>query len=127
MRKYTYSDVHKSLSDDMSGNVTILYDEDVIIQSIKNIMATVSNERVRNPIGSSLVAHLFEPISQETAGDIRSEIMDMIRIYEPRVDNMRVRVIADEDSNSYDVRMSLRIKNINRPVQLDTRLRSFAD
>lgn len=127
MRDYIYSDLNKDLRTDVRGNVEVLYNEDTIIQSIKNIMATVSNERVRSPIGSSLVAYLFEPISNNTAQDIKSEIRDMILAYEPRVHGTRIQVIADTTNHSYDVRMSLKIKNINRPIQFNTRLRSLAE
>lgn len=127
MRNYIYSDLTIDLNTDRRGNVELLYDDEVIIQSIKNILATVSNERVRNPIGSSLVSYLFEPIDEDAADDIRTEIRDAILRYEPRVTNVRVRALANEDQNSYDISISLRIKNLSRPVQFNTRLRSLAD
>lgn len=124
-KEYIYSDFNSKLKQKPDGDIEILYDEDVIVQSIKNIMATVSGERVRNPIGSSLVRYLFEPMDEEVADDIRNLINDMIKTYEPRVEVARINVQANFDGNFYDVVMNLRIRNLNRPVRVATRLRAL--
>ncbi len=122
---YVYSDLNSKLKQSADGNFNILYDEDVIVQSIKNIMATVSGERVRNPIGSSLVRYLFEPMDDDITDDIRNSIYNIIKTYEPRVEIARINVSANFEGNFYDVAMELRIRNLKRPVRVATRLRAL--
>ena len=123
---YVYSDLDKDLSILQTGEVKILYDEDVIIQSIKSIMATASGERVRSPFGGSLLPLLFEPMDEYLEDNLRIEIERVITRYEPRVRIQRVLVRANFDNNSIDVSIRVRIKRIDRPVTFNTRLRSFA-
>lgn len=125
-REHVYSDFHKTLEIDERGDVEILYDEDVIIQSIKTIMATVRGERVRSPFGGSLVSLLFEPMGADTAETIKFDLKNIVEQYEPRVEINRIDVVADFDRNSYSVSMLLTIREINRRVRFQTRLRSLA-
>lgn len=124
-KDYVYSDAHKTLKINPSGNVDIKYDEAAIIQSIEMIFATVSGERVRSPIGSALIRLLFQPISDDTARDIHTMIHRDITQFEPRVEIRQLRVTPNYDRNYYDVQVQLRIKKIKRPLLFETRLRSL--
>lgn len=126
-KDYVYSDFNAKLKQKIDGDIEILYDEDVIVQSIRNIMATVSGERVRNPIGSGLIQYLFEPMDDDIADDIRISISNVIKKYEPRVEIARVSVRANYEGNFYDVVMELIIRNIKRPVRVATRLRALSE
>lgn len=123
---YVYSDFHKDLKIDDNGNVTVLYDEDVIVQSIKSLMATVTGERVRSNIGGSLIRLLFEPIDEYIEDEIQSALTEIIERYEPRVDIVRIIANADPDANTIDVQVNLRLKKTRRPVTFNTRLRSLS-
>lgn len=123
---YTYSDFKNDLSVSTRGNPVVIYDEDVIIQSLKTIFATVSGERVRNPIGSSLVRLLFQPINMNTSRKIERELRRSIEIYEPRVNIQSLQVIPYVDSNVYDVVINMTIRNINKSFSFRNRLRSLA-
>jgi phage baseplate assembly protein W len=105
----------------------ILYDYDVIKQSIKTILSTLSGERVRSPLGASVIRHLFEPIDPETAQDIKDTITDAILTYEPRVSNISVVVYPNYDGNYYEVGVSVKIKQIQQTLTFNTKLRSFSD
>ncbi len=126
-KAHVYSDFSDTLEITDSGSVKVLYDEDVIVKSIRAIMATVRGERVRSNFGGSLVRLLFEPIQTGTAEMIKFELRDLIEEYEPRVSVNRVVVNVDYDNNQYDVEILLTILSINRRMRFNTRLRSLAD
>lgn len=126
MQNFAYSDFHPTLDTTTSGNVKVLYDEQVIVQSIRTILATVQGERVRSSFGSGLVRYLFEPIGRETADDIRAGLLDAIVKNEPRVDVNRVVVIPDFDNNTYDVQIDLFISALSQRTIFEAKLRSFA-
>lgn len=121
-----YSDMHPTLKIKEGGSIEILYDEAVIVQSIKNIFATVSGERVRNPIGSRILRLLFQRMTFDTARQIRGELAGLITRYEPRVDIVSFTLNPNFDGNSYDAKLQVKIKGIERPQIITTRLRSFA-
>lgn len=123
---YVYSDMKPTLEIARDGNVSKNYDVDVIVQSIRTILATVSGERVRNPIGARVVRLLFEPMSDDLARRLRTEILETIIRYEPRVSPDAFSVVPNYDNNSYEIYMLLRIEGIQRPIKEVLRLRSFA-
>jgi phage baseplate assembly protein W len=124
--KYVYSDFDSHLIIDDNGNVKVLYDEDVIIQSIRHIMATVSGERVRNDIGGSLIRLLFQPIDDELTEDIRDILIDYITKYEDRVIIESISVDPLYDLNAYNIQMRFYIRELNKNVSYQTALRSFS-
>jgi phage baseplate assembly protein W len=125
-RNYVYSDFNPQLKNDGLGNVKTFFDMDAIEQSIKNIMLTVQNERVRNPIGSSLVQYLFRPMNADTVRDIRNEIKRLITRWEPRVTLTRLEVSPNYDQNYYDLEMSFRVKSLgNVQRNFSTKIRSL--
>jgi phage baseplate assembly protein W len=123
---HVYSDFKSDLSIRIGGDVEVLYDEDVIIQSLKTIFSTVSGERVRNPIGSSLVRLLFEPVNGNTSRKIEREIRKSIELWESRVDIRSLSVIPYIDQNVYDVSIEVTSRGIGRSIIFRNRLRSFA-
>lgn len=124
--KYVYSDMKPTLEVKPDGNVAKNYDVDVIVQSIRTILSTVSGERVRNPIGAGVVRLLFEPMTDDMARRLRTEILETVIRYEPRVTPEAFSVIPNYDANSYEIYMLLRIKGIERPIKEVLKLRSFA-
>lgn len=123
---YTYSDFDSRLKITKEGSVMIKYDRDVIIQSIKTILATITGERVRSPLGSSLIKMLFEPVNQENVIVMKQKILRDIQTYEPRVDILNLQVQAYPDNNRYEVKMNLRIRKLGMVFPFKTNLRSFA-
>lgn len=125
-KTHVYSDFKSDLSLTTGGTPVLLYDEDVIIQSLKTIFATVSGERVRNPIGSSLVRLLFQPMNMNTSRKIERELRKSIELYEPRVNIISLQVVPYIDVNVYDVVINMTIRNINKSFTFRNRLRSLA-
>lgn len=123
---HTFSDMKSGLDIRPSGNVDVVYDENVILQSLRNIFATVTGERVRNPIGSKLVRLLFEQMSQQTARKIERELRRVIGLYEPRVVIRSLTISPIFDTNAYDVVITMNITGINKSATFRNRLRSLA-
>lgn len=57
-------------------------------------------------IGSGIYETLFEPLDYATAGRIRSEVIDVIGKYEPRIDIQSLVIIPDYDNNGYSIELS---------------------
>lgn len=121
-----YTDFDNKLMIRNDGNVNVVEDEECIAQSINNILSTISGERVRNPIGSSLVQYLFQPITRITADQIRRTIAESIQRFEPRVSLTRVDINGDLDANRYNIVIDLRIRELDdRPMTIQRNLRTF--
>lgn len=121
-----YSDMTPTLQLSDGGAVKINYDADVVVQSVKSIFSIVTGERVRNPIGTRILRLLFQRMDVDLARQIRNELVGAITRYEPRVDIISFTLTPDYDNNSYDARMQLKIKGIERTETIRTRLRSFS-
>lgn len=123
---FVYSDIDRFLTVRDSGQVLVHYDEDAVIQSLRNIIATSAGERVRSPFGGSLLPLLFEPMDEYIADDIQRELERVITENEPRVTIQSIIVRANHDNNSIDVQINVRINKLNRLTRFNTSLRSFA-
>lgn len=122
----TYSDFDSKLSILNDGNVKIVKDEMCIAQSINTILSTVSGERVRNPLGSSIVQYLFQPITKVTVAQIRKTIHDSIKRFEPRVQLDRVDVRPNYERNRYDIVIDMRVRELDdKPMKIQRSLRTF--
>lgn len=124
MRSYIYSDIDPRLTMLRTGTVQIRYNEDVIHQSIKNIIATISGERIRNPIGSSIVKLLFEPMNNRTADDIRYQFHQIL-VQEPRIQIVELVITPLYDQNAYNMWLTYSIKSIPGLHTFQTKLRTL--
>ena len=122
-----YSDMDYRLRITPSGNVVVHRNQDAINQSIRMIFATVSGERVRSNIGSSVIQLLFEPVSNETSRDLKDLLKQNVERYEPRVQITNLKVIPNFDSNEYDVRLRYHITQSPQTMTFSTRLRSLGE
>lgn len=124
-KDYVYSDLDSGLATKYTGDFEVLYDSEVIIQSIRTIFATIRGERVRNPIGSVLIRLLFEPMNQDTANSIKSIIHSSVTKYEPRIESVSIKVVPDYDNDTYNVNMVCQVAKLTRAVQFNTKLKSM--
>lgn len=125
LKSYTFSDFDSQLQITNSGNVKVVYDIDVILQSIKHIFTTVSGERVRSPFGGSLIRFLFQPMNEDLVYDIRRAIVQTINKFEPRVEILNINIFPNYDANYYDITLDLYIREINESAQYNAKLRAF--
>lgn len=98
-----YSDIQTKM-DQSLGDVKIVYGEDSIAQSIKNILGIHLGERYKLPqFGSTLRRLLFEPISDLTAMNIEITVRDLIERWEDRITIDTIVVKPFEDENYYEI------------------------
>ena len=91
--------------------------QEAIKRSVRNLVQLNHYEKPFHPeIGSNIRSTLFENISPLAANLLSSQIENVIRTYEPRVELHRVDSFPDLDRNSYDVRIEFFI--VNAPAEL---------
>jgi len=107
----TYSDLdlffikHPILND-----ITPLRDIDAVKQAVVNLVLTNFYERPFHPeIGGNVSAKLFEPADRFTASEIRDEIKEVLKNYEPRVNGVNVAVYDQSDANAYTVTIAFNV------------------
>ena len=103
-----------------SRDVSISYDEQAVIRSIKNLLSTRPFERPFQPtLGSQVEKLLFEPISPLTASLLEEEISRTIENYEPRATISGISVSTYPDQNAYQVSLFLYIGNLTEPTAIN--------
>lgn len=98
-------------------DVSMSYDAQAVIRSIKNLLLTRPFERLFQPeLSSNIDFSLFEPITNLTAQQIKDEITRVIGNWEPRATIASLDVQADPDKNGYNVLLFLYIGNQATPT-----------
>lgn len=98
-------------------DVSLSYDDQAVIRSIKNLLLTKPNEKLWNPtIGSNVDGLLFEPITPLTANLLQDEITRTINNWEPRARIATIDVVAYPDQNGYNVSLFFYIGNNTTPT-----------
>ncbi len=91
-------------------DLVVVKNETAIKNALQNLIRTKNGERpFDSRIGSRVTALLFELLDFGTAGSLRSEIIDVIERYEPRVRLIDVNVTPDFDENGYEVYIEFEI------------------
>ena len=91
-----------------------LKNANAIARSIRNLIMTVPGERPFNPVlGSQVTGLLFESLDKLTASTIKSEIINTIENFEPRVKLNEVIVKANAEDNQFDVQIQYYIIGID--------------
>ena len=118
---YFYSDLDLTfLKKPVDGDVSMKYNEQAVIRSIRNLLATNRFEKLFQPeIGSTINQLLFEPVSPLSASLIEDEIGRMIDNYEPRATISQIKVSANPDSNSFAVYIAVFIGNQASPTAIN--------
>jgi len=106
-----YSDLNLALPiHPVLNDITPLKDVEAVKQSVKNLVLTNFFERPFHPeIGGNVAAKLFEPADRFTALEIRDEIKEVLKDYEPRVNAVKVSVYDQLESNSYIVNLGFNV------------------
>lgn len=103
-----------------TGDVSMRYDAQAVIASIKNLLNTNKYDRLFQPdVSSGISALLFEPLSSITATLIENEIVRVIKNYEPRAKINSLFVTAAPDQNQFSVSMSVFIANQTTPTAIN--------
>jgi len=88
----------------ITKDLPVLKNENAIRRSVRNLVQTIPGERFFNPLlGSSVYESMFDLADFGTAAVIEEEINITLQNFEPRVNNVRVRVDPRYDDNNFDV------------------------
>ena len=102
----------------ITKDLPVLKNANAIRRSVRNLVQTIPGERFFNPIlGSSVYDSLFDLMDFGTSNLIEQEIKTTLRNFEPRVNNVRVRVSARPDKNNFDVTIFFDIVGAALPPQ----------
>jgi len=128
-----YRDFNLSfLSHPTTKDIQVLSGPEAVKRSIKNLVLTNFYERPFQPkLASGVTNRLFEPVNTLTSQQIRQDILDVVKYYEPRA--KFVEVFVTENSNAadsyvyvrgtpdltqYRVDITFQIINLITPVEL---------
>ena len=76
-------------------------DKEVVFQNLRQLLLTSKGERLMYPaFGTNLRAALFEPITGTLLEDLKTDITNSVRVYEPRVIINDVSVTQGEGGNN---------------------------
>ena len=114
-----FSDISASFQiNPLNRDLIQLKNANAIARSIRNLIMTVPGERPFNPVlGSQVTSLLFENLDKLTALTIKSEIVNTIENFEPRVRLNEVNVKSQPDQNQFDVKIQYYIVGIDVPLQ----------
>ena len=102
----------------ITKDLPVLKNANAIRRSVRNLVQTIPGERFFNPIlGSSVYDSLFDLMDFGTSNLIEQEIITTLRNFEPRVNNVQVRVSARPDQNNFDVTIFFDIVGAALPPQ----------
>ena len=102
----------------ITGDILTLTNERAITRSIRNIVETIPSERFFNvDFGSDVRSSLFNTIDFGTIGIIKSQIIQAIDNYEPRVETVDVNVNPSFDDNSLEITVIFDIIGQEFPTQ----------
>jgi phage baseplate assembly protein W len=116
-----YSDIDLRLTKNpVTKDITLSYDNQAVIRSVKHLLLTRPHERPFNPYLSSEIDNLlFEPITPLTGELIKDEITRVVSNWEPRVKIATLDVVCYPDQNGYQISMFLYIGNQTAPTGLN--------
>ena len=102
----------------VTNDVTVLKNQDAIKKSVVNLCRTKFNERFFNDlIGTSVDNSLFELIDSGIGDVLEREIEALLKNFEPRINLSDIKVIANQDSNSLEIKVSYEIVGLPLPQQ----------
>ena len=102
----------------ITKDLPILKNESAIRKSVRNIVETIPTEKFFNStFGSDVYKSLFDFVDFGTASIIKDQIKTSILNFEPRVDNVNVKVFPRPDDNEFEVEVIFDIIGQEFPTQ----------
>ncbi len=102
----------------VTGDIGVLKNERAIKQSVRNIVETIPGEKFFAPLfGSNVRGQLFENANYAAAFAIEEQILFALQNYEPRIDDIVVKVDLFLDQNELGVGVSYTIVGEEFPPQ----------
>lgn len=113
-----------------TGRLSVLKNNEAVARAIKNLILTRKFERPYSPLfGSDIYTSLFEQIdavpgdestlATVTAGNIKKDIENAIKNYEPRAELLEITVQSDHERNGLGITIFYNVINQAAPTQLE--------
>ena len=119
-----YQDLDLSFTATDSNDVGKKLDVNAAKQALRILINTNFYERPFDPgKAANLRGYLFEPMSKMIATSIATTIENVVTSYEPRVKIESISVIANFDTNAYDVSIMFFVVGINKTQKLTANLK----
>ena len=117
--KQEFKDISMSFeTNPLNDDLIALKNTTAIARSIRNIVFTRPGEKFFNPdFGSRITESLFENMDEVSALEVRDEIENSIKNFEPRVNVREVRVVPDFTNNEMNATIVYEIVGIDVPPQ----------
>ena len=113
-RDISFSFARNPVNDDILS----INDADAIKRAVINLVRTKSGERFYNSlVGTEVEASLFEVQSSEIANNLKIDIQNVLKNYEPRVADVEVEVNYPIDSNEIYIQIAYSIVGLDLPTQ----------
>ena len=113
-RDISFSFARNPVNDDILS----INDADAIKRSVINLVRTKSGERFYDSlVGTEVEASLFEVQSPEVANNLKIDIENVLKNYEPRVADVEVEVNYPLDSNEIYIQVAYTIVGLSLPTQ----------
>ena len=106
----------------VSDDLVTVKDKAAIVQAITALLLTRKGERPFQPqLGCGIQNVLFEPLDYASGAIIRSEIIEVLNKYEPRISVVSVVCIPDYNDNGYNVELNYNIigRNDAAPIAVE--------
>ena len=118
-KSIAFKDISLSFSPHpVTKDLPVLANERAISRSVRNLVETIPTERFFNSnLGTDIRDSLFENFSRSTVMIIEDQVREVVSNYEPRVENVDVRVDARPDQNNFDVKVFFDIVGLDIPTQ----------
>ncbi|MAG28384.1 hypothetical protein CMI47_22895 [Candidatus Pacearchaeota archaeon] len=105
----------------VSGDLILKLNDEAVKKSVRSLIMTSKYERPFQPsINSRVKQLLFENITPLTGINLKSNIEDVLKEHEPRINVLTVNVVDNPDANALDVTIQFAIKNQEDIVTLTT-------
>ena len=102
----------------VTKDLPVLKNVNAIRRSVRNLVQTIPGERFFNPVlGSSVYDSIFDLYDFGVSTLVEEEIVTTIDNFEPRVENVQVRVDARPDQYNFDVTIFFDIVGQELPTQ----------
>ncbi len=102
----------------VTNDIISLKNEDAIKRSVQNIVLTLVGEKAFAPyFGTNINDSLFNLNTSVEAVGLKEQITTSINNFEPRVDNLKVTVTIDADSNDMYAAIEYDIVGLPVPTQ----------
>ena len=112
--------ISRSLNAEIANkDLNLTYNEESIINSLRNIFKTYRGSRLLNPeMSFELQGYLFEPITTSKAFFLGYDLMNLIPKYEPRVTVRNIAVLANPEDASYNIELTITIPEFSKNLNL---------